>query len=79
LSIVIRSGVVFLWAAVPEYERAELTLGVKSLDDTTSAVKAAGGSIVREKESIPGIGYIVLAGDTEGNVFGLMEADPGAK
>ena len=34
-------------------------------------VTAAGGSIIREKTSIGPYGYIALAGDTEGNLFGL--------
>jgi hypothetical protein len=36
-----------------------------------SRVAAAGGSIRREKMSIGAYGYIVLAVDTEGNLFGL--------
>jgi predicted enzyme related to lactoylglutathione lyase len=34
-------------------------------------VKDAGGTVTREKESIGEYGYIALATDTEGNVFGL--------
>jgi predicted enzyme related to lactoylglutathione lyase len=34
-------------------------------------VKSAGGSIQREKESIGEYGFMVLAMDTEGNMFGL--------
>jgi uncharacterized protein len=63
----------------PSMKNGELTLGVESLDDTIPKVTESGGMIVREKSPIPGVGYFVLAGDTEGNVFGLMESDPGAK
>jgi hypothetical protein len=36
-----------------------------------SRVAAAGGKVHREKMSIGEYGFIVLAVDTEGNVFGL--------
>lgn len=36
-----------------------------------SRVAAAGGTVVREKMSIGEYGFIVLANDTEGNMFGL--------
>jgi predicted enzyme related to lactoylglutathione lyase len=28
---------------------------------------------------IPGIGWLAYAKDTEGNIFGMMQNDPGAK
>jgi predicted enzyme related to lactoylglutathione lyase len=34
-------------------------------------IKAAGGSVKRDKESIGEYGFMVLAMDTEGNLFGL--------
>ncbi len=39
--------------------------------DEASRVVAAGGRIQREKMSIDEYGFIVLAFDTEGNMFGL--------
>jgi uncharacterized protein len=29
--------------------------------------------------AIPGVGYLVYCQDTEGNTFGMMQADPAAK
>jgi uncharacterized protein len=31
------------------------------------------------KTAIPGVGYLAYCSDTEGNVFGLMQADKNAK
>jgi uncharacterized protein len=63
----------------PSLKGAELTLEVDSFDGTAEKVKQAGGSLVREKDAIPGIGWFGSVQDTEGNVFGLMEEDSQAK
>jgi predicted enzyme related to lactoylglutathione lyase len=55
------------------------TVGVDSLDSAIAAVKNAGGKVVAEKASIPTVGYFAHCEDTEGNLFGLMQADAGAK
>jgi hypothetical protein len=38
-------------------------------------IPAAGGSVHKPKTSIGEYGYIVLAGDTEGNMFGIHSRD----
>jgi predicted enzyme related to lactoylglutathione lyase len=50
-----------------------LTLGVASLEDAMAKVTAAGGTIVGNIDTIPGVGRIVNCKDTEGNTFSLME------
>ncbi|MFZ2413013.1 MAG: VOC family protein [Candidatus Cryosericum sp.] len=50
-----------------------LTLGVASLEDVMANVTAAGGTIVGDIDTIPGVGCIVNCNDTEGNTFSLME------
>jgi predicted enzyme related to lactoylglutathione lyase len=55
------------------------TAQVESVDDTIKAVEAAGGQLVVPKSSIPGVGWLAYCKDTEGNVFGIMTPDPGAK
>lgn len=64
------------------YQRAEgndkfylfdCTVEVADIDKAIEAVKAAGGSITREKGEIPGVGWFASAKDTEGNRFGLMQ------
>jgi uncharacterized protein len=55
------------------------TVEVPSVDATAAAVRAHGGTVVVPKMAIPGVGWLVYFKDTEGNLFGAMQADPGAK
>lgn len=55
------------------------TIDVPFVDEYVDKVKAAGGSVWREKIAIPGIGWIAMLKDTEDNVFGLMQPDKEAK
>ena len=45
------------------------------VDGHIAKVVNAGGSVVSAKAPIPGVGWFALCSDTEGNFFGLMEAD----
>jgi predicted enzyme related to lactoylglutathione lyase len=49
------------------------TMGVESVDKAIEEIKAAGGTITMEKHEIPGVGYLALALDTEGNQFGVIQ------
>jgi len=42
-------------------------------------VTKAGGKLVMPKTPIPGVGYFAYCEDPEGNLFGVMQADAGAK
>jgi uncharacterized protein len=55
------------------------TVGVDSVDQSIEAVKAAGGKLVMPKTPIPTVGYFAYLEDTEGNLFGVMQADASAK
>jgi predicted enzyme related to lactoylglutathione lyase len=55
------------------------TIGVESVDKAVDAVKAAGGKLVMPKKPIPTVGYFAYLEDTEGNLFGVMQADANAK
>jgi predicted enzyme related to lactoylglutathione lyase len=55
------------------------TIGVHSIDDFMRKVEQNGGKILMPKQAIPGIGYFTYCKDTEGNAFGIMEADSSAK
>ncbi len=55
------------------------TLDVPSVDDFVKKVVASGGKIVSPKMPIPGVGYFAYCRDTEGNLFGIMQADMSAK
>jgi predicted enzyme related to lactoylglutathione lyase len=55
------------------------TIGVDSVDSAVAAVVKAGGKPVMPKTPIPTVGYFAYCEDTEGNLFGVMQADPNAK
>lgn len=54
------------------------TVDVPAIDDTISAAVTAGGSIALAKMPIPGVGWLAYLKDTEGNIFGVMQADAAA-
>lgn|SRR5487761_1187268 len=51
---------------------------VDDLDAMIEKVKAAGGEIVGDKQTVPGVGDTIYAKDTEGNVFGMIQPAPQA-
>jgi predicted enzyme related to lactoylglutathione lyase len=55
-----------------------ITVDVDSIDDTLKQIDAAGGSTVRERTEIPGMGAFAYFKDPEGNVVGLWETNPAA-
>jgi predicted enzyme related to lactoylglutathione lyase len=55
------------------------TIGVESVDAAVTAVTNAGGKLVMAKTPIPTVGYFAYCQDPEGNLFGVMHADPNAK
>jgi predicted enzyme related to lactoylglutathione lyase len=55
------------------------TVSVPSHDEFARKVKAAGGKQISKKSKIPGVGIFSYCQDTEGNVFGILEAFPDAK
>lgn len=54
------------------------TLGVDDLDAAMAAGEKAGGTVAMPRMPIPGVGYVGYLKDTEGNIFGLHQADPDA-
>ena len=51
----------------------------RAVDACLEAVQAQGGTVVEGKMPIPGVGYFAACKDTEGNLFGIIEADPSAQ
>lgn len=49
------------------------SIEVANIDETLADVKDAGGAIVREKSQIPGVGWLAMCSDTEGNTFGVTQ------
>lgn len=54
------------------------TLDVESVDAAVATVEKNGGKVALPKMTIPGVGYVAYCLDPEGNVFGMLEADPTA-
>ena len=55
------------------------TVDVADIDASTNTAVANGGQVVLPKMPIPGVGWLVYCKDTEGNIFGMMQADVEAK
>ena len=51
------------------------SIAVDSVDDYAVKIEAHGGKVVVPKMTIPGVGYVVYCNDTEGNIFGIFQAD----
>lgn len=56
-----------------------MTVGAASLDETGEAISRHGGRQALPKMAVPGIGWLGYFKDTEGNIFGVMQDDAGAK
>jgi hypothetical protein len=55
------------------------TIDVPSVDEFVAKVTEHGGKEVVPKTAIPGVGQLVYCQDTEGNVFGILEAESEAQ
>lgn len=54
-------------------------ISVASVDEALRRAESLGGTIIMPKTSIPQTGWFAHIADTEGNVFGIFEDDPGAE
>lgn len=52
----------------------DCTIQVDDLDKAIEAVEKNGGKILIPKGEIPGVGFFARGQDTEGNIFGMMQA-----
>jgi predicted enzyme related to lactoylglutathione lyase len=55
------------------------TIDVPSVDEYVKKVVKNGGSIIRPKGAVPGVGWLAYFKDPEGNVWGMMQNDPSAR
>ncbi len=55
------------------------TIDVPSVDEFVAKITANGGQVVMPKTVIPGVGWLAYCQDTEGNSFGILQADPDAE
>jgi predicted enzyme related to lactoylglutathione lyase len=54
------------------------TVDVADVDASTNTATSNGAQVVLPKMAIPGVGWLVYCKDTEGNIFGMMQADESA-
>lgn len=62
-----------------DFPRVVNTIDVDDLDAFINKVTSGGGTVVVPRMAVPGIGYMAYCNDPEGNIFGMMQNDPGAK
>jgi len=55
------------------------TVDVENIDTAITKAQSLGAQVVVPKMPIPGMGWLVYCKDSEGNIFGMMQADPEAK
>lgn len=55
------------------------TVDTENLDASVAKATQLGGTIALPKMPITGIGWLAYVKDTEGNIFGMMQADATAK
>lgn len=48
-------------------------ISVESIDESIRQVKALGGKIVQDKQEVPGVGWVAIALDPEGNPFAMLQ------
>ena len=53
-------------------------VGVDDIDQAIENVKSAGGQVMGGKMDIPSVGTFARCKDTEGNIFTMLQALPGA-
>ena len=56
---------------------AEITMGVDDLKATMAAIEAGGGKVLMGPWRLEGVGELVFFEDTEGNLLGAMQYEPG--
>ena len=54
------------------------TVDVADLDASLATALASGGTLALPKMAILSVGWMVYCKDTEGNIFGMLQADPNA-
>ena len=55
------------------------TVYVPNVDSSVSTALKNGGTLAVPKMAVPGVGWLAYCKDTEGNIFGMMQADESAK
>lgn len=56
-----------------ETDKPRFYIGVEDIDEHTTRFRDAGGTVIVEKQEVPGFGWAVIGTDPEGNVLGLFQ------
>jgi uncharacterized protein len=67
-----------LMLAGGEFSGTVNTVEVEDIDAVIAKVKANGGTIIFEKQPVPGVGQLAYFKDNCGIVVGIMQPDPNA-
>ncbi len=57
-----------------EMDKPRFYVGVEDIDLHTNRFRDAGGTVLVEKQEVPGFGWSVIGTDPEGNVVGLFQS-----
>jgi uncharacterized protein len=57
-----------------EMDKPRFYIGIEDIDSHTQRFRDAGGTVLVEKQEVPGFGWSVIGSDPEGNVVGLFQA-----
>ncbi|MEW1820069.1 VOC family protein [Arthrobacter sp. NPDC080031] len=61
-----------------ELKTPVITVDVEDIEASLGQIESAGGSVVKGKDAVPGMGYYAYFKDTEGNILGLWQTDSSA-
>jgi uncharacterized protein len=62
-----------MYVKMAEAEKPRFYISVDDIDAHTERLKAAGGTVLVEKQEIPEMGWSVLCSDPENNTIGLFQ------
>jgi predicted enzyme related to lactoylglutathione lyase len=55
------------------------TVDVPDLEATLRTVSSAGGTLALPRMAVPGVGHLAYVKDPDGNILGVLQADPSAR
>jgi predicted enzyme related to lactoylglutathione lyase len=56
-----------------------MTIDVPDFETSAAVILAAGGTKALDRMAVPGVGWLGYFKDTEANIFGVIQSDPGAR
>ncbi|WP_026554953.1 VOC family protein [Arthrobacter sp. 35W] len=65
-----------LFPRTGELKTPIITVDVEDIDAALAQIESLGGTVVKPKDSVPGMGFYAYFKDTEGNILGLWENLP---